>query len=257
MDRVWEFSRASGTPLIVLLCLADWADDAGECWPSVDTIAKKARLKDVRHVRRVIHDELETKLGEVVVIPNGGRAGSKGGLRSNRYRITVHMPEESGDSGSLTPITTGDRGCGTPPDSGSQTPQTLADGPPEPSSTRQGEPSKTLVVFADDFAAVWDAYPRKLERGKAARAYTARRRAGVSAEDLLAACRNYAAATIGSDPKFIKLGATFFGPDQPFADFVHGIPEGAMPTNTQESKSMAAIEAATAMFANDGQMVSA
>jgi helix-turn-helix protein len=94
MSGVWENSKASGTPLLVLLCLADWANDDGECWPSVSSIAKKCRLKDDRHVKRVIHETLERDLGEVIVIQGGGTSSSKGGVRSNRYRIIVHLPAD-------------------------------------------------------------------------------------------------------------------------------------------------------------------
>jgi hypothetical protein len=44
MSRVWEGSRYSGTHLLVLLALADWANDEGVCWPKVETLCKKARV---------------------------------------------------------------------------------------------------------------------------------------------------------------------------------------------------------------------
>jgi hypothetical protein len=93
MSDVWDHSRANGTPLLVLLCLADWANDDGECWPSISTIGKKCRLKDNRHVKRVIR-ELE-RINEVVVVVEGGKSSRKGGVRSNLYMITVHMPADS------------------------------------------------------------------------------------------------------------------------------------------------------------------
>src|ERR1700733_434815 len=122
MSDVWAYSKASATPLLVLLCLADWADDDGECWPSISTIARKCRLKDDRHVKRVIHETLERDLGEVVVIPGAGKASVKGGIRSNKYRITVHLPAES--------QMVADRPL-SGPDSGSQTPQMVVEGPPQ------------------------------------------------------------------------------------------------------------------------------
>lgn len=132
MSRVWDYSQAKGTPLLVLLSLADFADDEGECWPSISTIAKKCRLADERHVRRVIHDDLEDRLGEVVVIPNEGKSSSKGGLRSNRYRIVVHMPEE--DTAIVVegpPSSTNDGGSQTLQIVVEGPPRTLVEGPPE------------------------------------------------------------------------------------------------------------------------------
>lgn len=246
MNRVWDFSRAAGTPLLVLLCLADWADDNGECWPSIATIATKCRLKDDRHVRRVIRSLVQ--IDEVVIIEGGGHSSARGGMRSNRYRITVHMPEESQTLADRPPLANADPGSQTPPDGGSQTPQTLADRPPEPSGTHQLESSKTSVAFDDLFSEVWALYPKKVDRGKASKAYTARRKAGATQADLLSATRNYA-AWIHASGTFVKNGATFFGPDEPYADFVGGIPDGAMANGAHlGSQSMAAIEAATALF---------
>jgi hypothetical protein len=132
LSEVWEHSKASGTPLLVLLSLADYADDDGECWPSIDAIRKKCRLKDERHVKRVIHETLERELGEVVVIPLAGKASRKGGLRSNRYRIVVHLPDEP-----LTvveqPLSEGDGGSSTTLTVVEQPPLTVVEQPPEPS----------------------------------------------------------------------------------------------------------------------------
>ena len=95
MTDVWRYSRARGTDLLVLLALADSANDEGECWPSIASVGSKSRLEP-RNARKRIR-ALE-ELGEVVVIENGGRSSNKGGLRSNRYRITVHMPADTDDS---------------------------------------------------------------------------------------------------------------------------------------------------------------
>ena len=105
MTNVWQFSNAAGTDLLVLLALADIADDDGECWPSVGYVARKCRI-DTRTTQRRIRS-LE-KLGEVVVIVGGGRTRTAGATPSNRYRITVHMPAE-GEGGDLPEGVTGDR----------------------------------------------------------------------------------------------------------------------------------------------------
>lgn len=151
MTAVWDYSRASGTPLLVLLKLADWADDDGECWPSISTIAKKCRLKDERHVKRIIHDTLERELGEVIVIPGGGKSSTKGGVRSNRYRIVVHMPDDP-------PIVVEGPPSSANNDGGSQTiqivagrpPRIVVEGPPEPSVESSGEPPLNPQLKAGD-----------------------------------------------------------------------------------------------------------
>lgn len=44
LDRVWDFSLSRGAARLVLLALADWADDEGFCYPGLVAIAAKARL---------------------------------------------------------------------------------------------------------------------------------------------------------------------------------------------------------------------
>lgn len=41
---VWERAQARGTDLVILLCLADFADEDGVAAPSVATIAKRVRI---------------------------------------------------------------------------------------------------------------------------------------------------------------------------------------------------------------------
>ena len=80
MSRVWEGSRQSGGALLVLLAIADFADDQGLAFPSVRTLARKARLSE-RQVQRVLA-ELATA-GELVVRPGAGRRGS------HLFRVTL------------------------------------------------------------------------------------------------------------------------------------------------------------------------
>ncbi|MGH3993304.1 MAG: helix-turn-helix domain-containing protein, partial [Pseudonocardiaceae bacterium] len=75
MTWVWDHSPAAGTELLVLLAIADNADDTGaNAYPSTDTLARKTRL-DTRTVQRVIR-RLE-KDGHVVVDRGGGRAANR------------------------------------------------------------------------------------------------------------------------------------------------------------------------------------
>ncbi len=244
MTTVWQHSKAEGSDLLVLLALADIADDNGECWPSVGYIARKCRI-DTRTVQRRIRS-LE-QLDEVVVIKGGGKTKIAGATPSNRYRITIHLPEEGegGDlpgGGDLPVSVTGARGrVATLPG------RRVAPVPPNTSIDTSVDTSKTCVAFDDDFSEVWEVYPKKVDRGKAARAYGARRKSGATREDLLGATHNYV-AWIQTTGTFVKNAATFFGPDSPFADFVSGIPEGAIARPAAQSKSMSAIDAAAAHF---------
>ena len=72
MTQVWEHSRQSGGGLLVMLALADFANDDGRSWPSINTVAKKARMSS-RQAQRVVRDAQEN--GELKVElatgPNG------------------------------------------------------------------------------------------------------------------------------------------------------------------------------------------
>lgn len=48
MTWVWQTSDLKGTELLIELALADFANDEGKCWPSVRTIARKARCSERR-----------------------------------------------------------------------------------------------------------------------------------------------------------------------------------------------------------------
>jgi len=53
MSAVWERDDLTSTQKLVLLALADWANDEGLCWPSVDRVALKASLTS-RGVQKTI-----------------------------------------------------------------------------------------------------------------------------------------------------------------------------------------------------------
>lgn len=44
MTQVWDASTFKGNTKLVMLCLADFANDEGFCWPSVGTVAKKCTV---------------------------------------------------------------------------------------------------------------------------------------------------------------------------------------------------------------------
>lgn len=106
MDRVWRHSLHSGTSLLVLLALADYANDDGTgIWPSYESIARKARISR-RHAMRAIAHLCE--VGPVRIIQRGG---GRSGV--NIYAIDIGkigderpMPKDdkAGNSDSLSPV---------------------------------------------------------------------------------------------------------------------------------------------------------
>lgn len=77
MTEVWETSPARGTELFLLIALADFANDQGECWPGVETLARKIRATR-RSVQRLLRNLEEA--GLVTCLEGGGR-------ESNRYLV--------------------------------------------------------------------------------------------------------------------------------------------------------------------------
>lgn len=102
---VWDHSVSSGTDRLVMLALADNADDRGACWPSMLTIARKARISE-RTARRSVRTLEE--LGELVSVRGGGMA-------SNRYRINLDPRVALADPGHDDPAAIGTPGQNDPP----------------------------------------------------------------------------------------------------------------------------------------------
>ena len=55
MTAVWDREDLSSTQKLVLLSLADWANDEGLCWPSINRLAIKTSMAG-RSVQRIIRD---------------------------------------------------------------------------------------------------------------------------------------------------------------------------------------------------------
>lgn len=77
------------------------------------------------------------------------------------------------------------------------------------------------------FDAFWDAYPRKIAKDVARRAWSARLKGKDSPDDMTTAARHYSewVSESETEARFIKHAATFIGPDRPYRDWVDGIPE--------------------------------
>lgn len=80
MARVWAESVHSGTDLLMMLAIADFADDDGNAYPSVGTLAQKCRTTS-RHVNRIL--AVLRASGELEIRQNEGPKGT------NRYRIAL------------------------------------------------------------------------------------------------------------------------------------------------------------------------
>ena len=73
MDRVWKNSMQSGGKLLLLLAIADFANDKGMAYPGIDTLAEKTR-QSRRTVQRQLA-ELEAEQ-EIAIEPGTGRSNT-------------------------------------------------------------------------------------------------------------------------------------------------------------------------------------
>jgi hypothetical protein len=78
--QVWNGSRHKSGNLLVLLALADHADDQGKAWPGIPLLARKARLSQ-RHTRRCLNHLASSC--EVEILPNRAPSGR------NLYQIRL------------------------------------------------------------------------------------------------------------------------------------------------------------------------
>lgn len=108
MNWAWH-QDLKPVPKLVLMALADAADDQGICWPSVATVATKVGVS-TRTVRRVMQGLVRCQL-----LTAESRHRSDGSCSSNRYRLLM------GGGDRLSPA----------PDGGDTTPGHLHQGPPD------------------------------------------------------------------------------------------------------------------------------
>lgn len=80
LDRGWRFSKAKGGDLLVLLGIADFANDEGIAYPSIPTLARKARLTP-RNAQRAIRRLVAN--GELLI------EEGKGPHRTHLYRLLL------------------------------------------------------------------------------------------------------------------------------------------------------------------------
>lgn len=97
ISRVWERSRAKGSELLVLLAIADYADDSGrDAWPMMTTIAQKSRLSErgLREVmRRLVAD------AELAIEANVEGRTVNGGHRPRAFLHVLCCADAGGEAG--------------------------------------------------------------------------------------------------------------------------------------------------------------
>ncbi|HRI12866.1 MAG TPA: helix-turn-helix domain-containing protein [Verrucomicrobiota bacterium] len=174
LNRAWMVQGLSGTEKLVLIRLADRANEQDQCFPGQTSLAKDCCLT-TRAVRNAIHS-LAQKGHLLVVKPATFN-------QSATYRITP-TPPESGSGGERD---SGAEQDSAPSGTAFRSPPELNSGPlrngvpPNPNIT-QREPSenpqrvdgiaaKKVKPSADGFDAFWELYPNKVAKKSAEKAW--------------------------------------------------------------------------------------
>jgi len=88
--------------------------------------------------------------------------------------------------------------------------------------------ARSTDAYTAEFDCWWSAYPRKINKADARKAYIARRREGITAERLTQARNAYAHARRGEDLQFTRHASSFLAKDGPWTEWENGPPEVAV-----------------------------
>jgi len=128
MSMVWESFPASGSELLAMLAMADWANDAGgSLHPSMRAIAEKVRVSE-KQARRIVQGLVAD--GFLMVVGNalGGRPGDTKQWVINVKKLKEFAEKKEAETASTPPT----HGSPTPPADGSRTPPTHGSPPLPP-----------------------------------------------------------------------------------------------------------------------------
>lgn len=154
--------------------------------------------------------------------------------------------------GDITPAEKSDDGRGAQafgPGSGGET--APAEKRPE-QGARASEPGSG-DPFEREFAVWWAEYPRHINRAAALKAYRARRRGGMTTDELMAANRCHAAyhADRGTEMEFVPHASTFL--NGRVQEWVYGPPPGAGPPRPRGTGTPRAFSTLDRIIAGEGE----
>lgn len=171
-------------------------------------------------------NHVTTVLGELadmnVIKKRAGQFGSLLEVNKKYSEWSVCDVKTSPKSGQGSPKS------GLVPNQDAGSPDSGQVGSPKSGHTKDNLPKdnqqKTGVKADVDFEQAWGIYPKRdggNSKAGALKAWNARKKAGVSTEDMLAGVRRYAAYCVARDmvgTQYVKQAVTFFGPDGHYAE---------------------------------------
>lgn len=92
--------------------------------------------------------------------------------------------------------------------------------------------------YSLSFNEFWDNYPRRQDKGQAYKCYQARLNDGYTEEQLLTACKNYAAECEREkrEKKYTKVASTFLSVNEPFVDYLKGESNDSLARRSREDE---------------------
>lgn len=207
----WAFDQPiSATDKVVLLALADHANENAVCWPSIALLVQRAHVGE-RTVQRALQS-----LEDGGFIFRERRQRENGSDTSNLYRLNMdgrqRTPAEAGGHQRGVNLAPPNVRGGVIQTGGEGVTQTggedgLHDTPRTVIKNHHIEPSN----ISSDFEEFWAAYPKRPANPKAAakKKYINIRKQKVSHETIVNATRKYADLRKGEDPKFTAMAVTW------------------------------------------------
>lgn len=206
MQEVWEHAPVSGGTLLVLLAIADSADERSRtCFPGIESLAHKARLSD-RQVKRVLAELADLKIIHVdrnaspfktnlyrVADPSNwfrsdilSPTGKEAEVTSATCRWDAHVPSDG------TPMSPKPSVTEEEPSDIAREQSSLFSAIEEPES--QADRSESAKKKKEDrFEELWQSYPKAGRKDKqdARKRYVRIVNSGVGPDELIAAALAY------------------------------------------------------------------
>ena len=190
----WAVKQKVGnaTGKAILLMLANYADEKGECFPSQETLANECECSVATVARWVKHFE------DHGILSRHKQYGEGGYRRADRLRLASDLPVTELPSREL-------------PNSEPKLTRQKAGAEPirEPISSLRSDNISIKPDFDREFETeFWPVYPRKVGKGQALKAYRAARKQS-DCQTITAGARRYAAERAGQDQQFTRHAATW------------------------------------------------
>lgn len=219
MTLVWDGFPGAGSELLAMLALADWCDDrGGSLYPSIKAVGDKIRVGE-NHARKILRKFEQDRFLAVVGNHFGGKPGTTREYRLNIVKLKSLADEANAKKEAEKAAKYGAKKAGddqwedvfaTAPLQDTPIPQ---DGPTAPLQHRDGPPvapqTPPLQVGLSTidppmepeeigFASFWSAYPKKVAKPAALKAFKS---AKVKGEELAAMLADIAARAASDDWK--------------------------------------------------------